>query len=210
MKHYRVTKLLASMLILAGIIYSPLMLMPKALADNDPTLGEISITSFNYAPHGWALCNGQLLPIQQNSALYSILGTTYGGDGRTTFALPNLQGRALVGMGQGPGLQNIVEGEPGGGEVNSTQTTAQLSAHNHPLAVSANAGNTSSPINAIPAVPQTSDRQEVMAYTTGSALQTAAASMISIAGANQPQSNMQPYLGLNFIIALQGIYPSRD
>lgn len=165
---------------------------------SEPFLGEVKIISWNFPPKGWAFCNGQLLPINQNQALFSILGTTYGGDGRVTFALPNLQGRMPVHVGNG-----IVLGELGG-ETAHTLNISELPAHNHvpvgsntnpPTAPSA-AGNLWSANNAKP----------FAASATG-AMNPAG---VAPTGGNQPHENMSPYLVLNFIIALQGIFPSQN
>jgi microcystin-dependent protein len=162
-----------------------------------PYLGEIKIISWNFAPKGWAFCNGQLLPINQNQALFFILGTTYGGDGRVNFGLPNLQGRSPIHVGNG-----IVLGEMGG-ETAHTLNISELPAHNHVPVGAASAGtltsaagNLWSPNSANPFGP-----------TGGAAMNPAA---ISAVGGNQPHENMSPYLVLNFVIALQGIFPSQN
>jgi microcystin-dependent protein len=162
-----------------------------------PFLSEIKIVSFNFAPKGWALCNGQLLPINQNQALFSLLGTTYGGDGRVNFALPNLQGRIPTHVGGGFTL-----GERGG-ETAHTLNISELPAHNH-----VPSGST-----AAPNAPSASGNL----WATGNALLYAPASNsnmnpagISPTGGSQPHENMSPYLVLNFIIALQGIFPSQN
>lgn len=168
----------------------------------EPFLGEIRIFGGNFAPHGWALCQGQVLPIAQNTALFSILGTTYGGNGTTTFALPDLRGRAAMGMGQGPGLSDRTLGETGGTE-SVTLINSQLPAHNHSHAVPATneAATSSRPVGKVPAAggayADTSDG-------------TMAADTTGISGGNQPHNNMQPFITMNYIIALQGIYPSRN
>src|SRR3546814_1398233 len=114
----------------------------------EPFLGQIMMVGFNFAPRGWALCQGQLLPISQNQALFSLLGTTYGGDGRTTFALPDLRGRCAIGMGQGPGLANYTQGEMAGQE-NVTLISTQMPQHTHSLAASSTNGTVSDPTNAV-------------------------------------------------------------
>jgi microcystin-dependent protein len=165
---------------------------------SEPFLGEVKIISWNFPPKGWAFCNGQLLPINQNQALFSILGTTYGGDGRVTFALPNLQGRMPVHVGNG-----IILGEQGG-ETAHTLNISELPAHNHvpvgsntnPPTAPAAAGNLWSANNAKP-----------FAATATGAMNPAG---IVPTGGSQPHENMSPYLVLNFIIALQGIFPSRN
>jgi len=164
---------------------------------SEPFLGEIKVISWNFPPKGWAFCNGQLLPINQNQALFSILGTTYGGDGRTNFALPNLQGRVPVASGNG-----IVLGELAG-ETAHTLTVSELPAHTHtPVGVTV-APDQAGPGGFLWA-------QNAGAYATGSPSISLANGLISNAGGSQPHDNMSPYLVLNFIIALQGIFPSRN
>ena len=163
----------------------------------DPILGEIKMFAGNFAPKGWMLCNGQLLSIAQNTALFSILGTTYGGDGRTTFALPDLRGRAPLGTGAGPGLSQVTLGERGGVD-SMTLTQANLPPHSHALAVSH--GDVDAKVAGYLA-------HGIWSTTGGEA---APADTIAATGGGQPFDNRQPYLGVNFIIAVQGIYPSRD
>ena len=162
---------------------------------SDPFLAEVKIISWNFAPRGWALCNGQLLPINQNQALFSLLGTTYGGDGQTTFGLPNLQGRTPVHVGQG-----IVQGQVAGG-ASHTLTTQELSAHSHTPTANSALASVGSPVNNFWS-------------GTGSYAPAANGAMNSAGilpiGGSQPHENWSPYLVLNFIIALQGIYPSRN
>jgi len=163
----------------------------------EPFLSEIRIVSFNFPPKGWAFCNGQLLPINQNQALFSLLGTTYGGDGRTTFALPNLQGRMPVHFGQG-----LVLGETGG-EASVTLTTAQLPAHTHlAQGVSTKAAAPSPAGNAW--ATSTSNPYSNASNTTMES------SNVTSQGGGQAHNNMPPYLALNFVIALQGIFPSQN
>ncbi len=163
---------------------------------SDPFIGEIKVISFNFPPKGWAFCNGQLLPINQNQALFSILGTTYGGDGRTTFALPNFQGRMPVHQGQGFTLGQR------GGEAAHTLTINEMPAHNHP-AMAATTATVGSPATAVWAPPG------VVAYSNNPN-GTMAAAAIGNAGGSQPHNNEAPYLVLNFIIALVGIFPSQN
>jgi microcystin-dependent protein len=166
----------------------------------EPFLAEIMIMSFNFPPKGWALCNGALLPINQNQAIFSLLGTTFGGDGRVNFALPNLQGRVPIHVGSGHVL-----GERGG-EVAHTLTSAEMPQHVHLLAASANAATVAVPGGNLPAA--------VDGTTFGSAYGAAsqpvamAALAVGTAGGSQPHDNMQPFLTLTFCIALQGIFPS--
>lgn len=165
---------------------------------SEPFLGEIKIISWNFPPKGWTFCNGQLLPINQNQALFSILGTTYGGDGRQTFGLPNLQGRSPVHVGNG-----IVLGELGG-ESTHTLNISELPAHNHVPVGNSNQPTAPSPGgNLWAANPNNlySNAQPNSAMNTACILPT---------GGSQPHENMSPYLVLNFIIALQGIFPSQN
>lgn len=159
-------------------------------------LGEIRLVSFNFAAKGWALCNGQLLPINQNQALFSLLGTSYGGNGQTNFALPNLQGALPMHMGGGFNLGEV------GGEEQHTLTTNELPVHTHTMSAAPQA-NTANPAGGYIAA---SGKQ---AYATAPdvAMNTAA---IGIAGAGEAHNNMPPFLVLNFMIALQGIFPSRN
>jgi microcystin-dependent protein len=163
-------------------------------------LGEIRAFPYNFAPRGWAFCNGQLLPISQNQALFSLLGTTYGGDGQITFALPDLRGRAAISSGQGPGLSNYILGEETGTE-SVTLTTNQLPAHTHPSAVSSDPGTSPSPAGKLPA------RGGAYGTTNPGA---AAATQVGAAGGGQPHTNLPPTLTINYCIALQGIFPSRN
>ncbi len=176
----------------------------------DQFLAEIRIFPFNFAPTGWAFCNGQLLPITQNTALFSLVGTYYGGDGRSTFGLPNLQGSAPMFWGQGPGLSDHILGETGG----SATVTLQLSgmpSHAHGINCVDGprvGGQVGQPGNAILIK---SSGMPVNAYASGATQnQTMAANMVGIVGGNLPHNNLMPYLTLNFCIALQGVYPPRS
>lgn len=170
---------------------------------SDPFLGEIKIFSFPYAPRGWALCNGQIMPISQNQALFSLLGTYYGGNGSTTFALPNLQGRASLHVGDGR-----VIGQQGG-QASHTLTLDEVAAHGHGLRASGGNANLMLPNNAIPA--RVGTPMYSAGAPTGQEIPVAMhPSSIAPAGAGQPHENRQPYLTLNICIALQGIYPSRN
>jgi microcystin-dependent protein len=168
----------------------------------DPFIGEIILFAGNFAPRGWALCDGALLPISQNTALFSILGTTYGGDGRTTFGLPDLRGRVAVHPGTGPGLTTRLLGEKAGGETASV-SIEQMPAHGHRVTAASERGDSADPTNNVPA----GDPDEPYIGTGTAAM---AATMIQSTGGGQSHANMQPFLGVHFIIALVGIYPSRN
>src|SRR6266516_3940272 len=172
----------------------------------DPFVAEIRIFPFNFAPKGWAFCDGQLMPISQNTALFSLLGTTYGGDGRTTFALPNLQGSAPMHPGQGPGLSLHDLGETGGSET-VTLLESELPAHSHSLKGFSAPGNRSNPVaNSISRV---TGSTPYVPSNPPPALVNMSDNAITPAGGDQPHNNLQPYLTLNFCIALQGVYPPR-
>jgi microcystin-dependent protein len=164
---------------------------------SEPYLGEVKIISWNFPPKGWTFCNGQLLPINQNQALFSILGTTYGGDGRTTFALPNLQGRSPVHVGNG-----IVLGELGG-ETAHTLNISEMPAHNHTPVGSNTVGNVAALGNLWAA---DNSGANPYAATPNTSMNPAC---VLPNGGSQPHENMSPYLVLNFVIALQGIFPSQ-
>ncbi len=171
---------------------------------SEPFVAEIRIFAGNFAPKGWAFCNGQLLPISQNTALFSLIGTYYGGDGRTNFGLPNLQGRAAMHQGQGPGLMLHDLGEEAGlSTVTLLQT--EIPSHTHTMRYNKNVpGDSNSPggkLFAESVVP--------IASVFSNSTPNAAIGSLSIAGGSQPHNNMQPYLGLNFIISLQGVFPPR-
>lgn len=174
----------------------------------DVFLGMIGLFGFNFAPKGWMSCNGQLLSIAQNSALFALLGTTYGGDGVTTFALPDLRGRVPNGQGQGPGLSSYQMGQAAGTE-HVTLIQTQMPQHNHTLNVSGNPGTSNSPAGTVLA--QAFDANEGVVNTYGTAINaTASPQAIGLSGGNQPHENMQPYLTMNYCIAVEGIFPSRN
>jgi len=208
MKKNKSMKILKEVILMLGIVSCTLIFAKHALAEVDPFIGEIEPFAGNFAPVGWAMCQGQLIQIQANTALFSLLGTTYGGDGRINFALPDLRGRIAIGAGQGPGLSEIVQGQMAGTS-STTETLNEMPAHSHQVNVSSATAITASPVGAIPAVAQTADKQEVKAYTTGSATGIAASASIISSGSSAQQNNMQPYMGINYIIAMTGIYPSR-
>jgi microcystin-dependent protein len=173
---------------------------------SDPFVAEIRIFPFNFAPKGWAFCNGQLLPISQNTALFSLLGTTYGGDGKSTFALPNMQGNAPMFWGQGPGLSLYDEGQQGGTETVMLLQT-EMPAHAHQASGGSGSGPTSPANNTWGAG---AGRTPPPTYADGSPNAIMAPMTVAISGGSFPHNNMQPYLTLNFCIALQGIYPPRS
>lgn len=172
----------------------------------DPFVAEIRIFPFNFAPKGWAWCDGQLLPLSQNTALFSLLGTTYGGNGKSNFALPNLQGRAPMHPGQGPGLSLHDLGETGGSET-VTLLESEIPAHTHALMAQGAPADTNTPVNhsiarvigATPYLP-----------SSGASLAAMSNQALTPAGGDAPHNNMQPYLTLYFCIALQGVYPPRS
>lgn len=167
-----------------------------------PFLSEIQVFAFTFAPRGWSFCNGASLPISQNQALFALLGTTYGGNGTTTFNLPNLQGRVAMGTGNGHTL-----GETGGQE-SHTLTTTEMPAHVHVVQADAKLGNANAfnPQSAYPA-----DTSPVLAYSGGSANMVAMSpAMVGNTGLSQPHENRQPFLTLNYCIALQGVFPSQN
>ena len=169
---------------------------------SEPFLSEIKIVSFNFPPRGWALCNGQLLPINQNQAQFALLGTTYGGNGQTNFALPNMRGRVAIGQGNGHTLGEAA------GSTRVTINQQQLPAHNHGVMASKNAGSTTN----------TADSTKVLAQSKAANLYASASSnlvamapnAVSSVGGSQPHNNMQPYTVLTYVIALQGIFPSQN
>lgn len=165
---------------------------------SEPFLSEIKVVSFNFPPKGWALCNGQLLPINQNQALFALLGTVYGGNGQTTFALPNLQGQVPIHVGNGHTLGERA-GSPG-----VTVNLQQLPTHTHAVMASQTNGDTPASNNTVLAATPAKIYGPVASVTT---LNPAGVSSV---GGSQPHNNMMPYLTLNFIIALQGIFPSRN
>jgi microcystin-dependent protein len=171
----------------------------------DPFVAEIRIYPFNFAPTGWAFCDGQLLPLSQNTALFSLLGTTYGGNGKSNFALPNMQGNAPMHPGQGPGLSLHDLGETGGAQ-NVTLLESEIPSHTHTLRGNNTLGDTPFPAN------NTLARYgNFNAYqqTTNANLVNMAPQALAPAGGSLPHNNMQPYLTLNFCIALQGVFPPR-
>ncbi len=167
---------------------------------SDPYIGQLALVGFNFAPRGWAFCQGQLMSIAENNALFALLGTTYGGDGISSFALPDLRGRAVVGFGQGPGLQNYTQGQVGGTETVGLLPT-QIPSHSHTVACSAEESSSSSPTGQLLA------NGSIYASTPNNTMSPA---MIGASGGNQAHENMPPYLVLNWIIALEGVFPPRS
>jgi microcystin-dependent protein len=170
---------------------------------SEPFLGEIRTFGFNFAPLGWATCSGQLVPISQNPALFSLLGTFYGGDGQTTFALPDLRGRIGLSMGQGPGLSSYQVGQVGGSET-VTLTSNQMPQHSHALVANSGTATGGRPDGEALARAGTSI---YAAAPDGTAMN---AGSIGGSGGSQPHTNLQPFLSLNFCIALQGVFPPRN
>ncbi len=170
---------------------------------SEPFIGEIRTFGFTFAPRGWATCEGQLLPIAQNEALFALLGTTYGGDGRTTFALPDLRGRVAVGNGQGQGLSLYRQGQRGG-EEQVTLTADQLPSHSHDVRARDRRGGSRRPVGRFLA--------RVTRGRSYAAEQDALMhpEMVAETGGGQPHPNLQPHLALNVCIALQGVFPSRQ
>jgi microcystin-dependent protein len=166
-------------------------------------IGEILLVPYSFSPAGYAECNGQLLPISQNTALFSLLGTMYGGDGRTTFGLPDLRDRVPVGVGQGPGLSIYVQGQSGG-EASHALTIAEMPPHTHTLF-----GDSVEATSAHPQALTFARNPERVPVYAGSPAATAAPNAIGTTGGGAAHNNLQPYLGLKYIIALQGVYPSR-
>ncbi len=172
----------------------------------DPFVGEIKVFPYAAVPQGWAPCNGQLLSIAENRGLYSIIGTTYGGDGKTTFALPDLRGAAPLQAGQGPGLSNRKLGERGGHAAESL-TLDELPIHVHVVRVSTTLGTATAPGGKVWAKSGTGKNQKMYATQAGTSPQMNS-SAFAVAGGNQPHNNMPPYLALSFCIALEGILPA--
>ena len=174
---------------------------------SEPFLGQIQPVGFNFAPRGWALCDGQLLSIAQYNALFALLGTTYGGDGRTTFGLPDLRGRAALHVGQGPGLSNYRWGQRGGEET-ETLTVNQIPSHNHSSVCKAGPGNSNVAENNLCSQDAGGVSATYNSIATG--LGTMSAAAIGNTGGGQGHNNIQPYLAIYWCIALTGIFPSRN
>lgn len=171
---------------------------------SEPFVGEIRMFAGNFAPRGWAFCNGQLIAITQNTALFSLLGTTYGGDGRTTFALPDLRGRVPLHAGNGPGLSDYPLGQRGGVE-QVALSIEQMPNHSHALVATSVSADELTPANHTLAVPE-----EAPIYSASEPNIVMAKNAIAPTGSGQPHENRQPYLAMNYIIALFGIFPARS
>ncbi len=171
----------------------------------DPFVAEIRIFPFNFAPKGWAFCDGQILPISQNTALFSLLGTTYGGDGRSTFALPDLEGNAPMHPGQGPGLSLHDLGETGGSDT-VTLLDSEIASHSHAMKGSTQPGEDASPGNELLG---RSVGASLYQATTDASLVQLAPQALTFAGGGQAHNNLMPFLTLSFCIALQGVFPPR-
>lgn len=171
---------------------------------SDPFIGQIMWGAFTFAPRGWAECNGQLLSISQNTALFALIGTTYGGNGQTTFALPDMRGRLPMHAGQGPGLSQRVQGEAAGEEA-VTLISSQMPAHSHDLKATNAEANNMSPGGNLAAT-----KARVALYGSGPADTSMSPQAIAQAGGSQPHDNMPPYLAIKCFIALVGVFPPRD
>ena len=183
---------------------------------SEPFIGEIRLVGFDFAPRGWESCEGQLLSIHSNQTLFSLLGTTYGGDGVHTFALPDLRGRVPIGEGTGPGLTPYRLGERGGSET-VTLTESQMPSHDHAASAtttlhgSDSAANSPSPNGTVPGNTGRSNLNQTESATVDRATDAASTTVtVQNAGGSQPHNNIQPYLGMRYVIATQGIYPSRS
>jgi len=169
---------------------------------SSPYVGEIRMFGGNFAPAGWAMCQGQLMPISQNDTLFNLIGTTYGGDGQSTFGIPDLSGRAPVHMGQGPGISSSYQIGEAAGVESVTLTTNQIPSHNHAVLVSQDLGTQTSPAGQVYA-----QNTQVLLYTQDTASKFFNPSMVQPVGGSQPHENMQPFLVITFILSLFGIFP---
>jgi microcystin-dependent protein len=192
---------------LSGVLAIILSMPSMALAAAEPFVGEIMMFGGNFCPRGWANLDGQLLPINQNDALFSLLGTTYGGDGRTTFGLPDLRGRVPLHMGQGPGLTNKNLGAKGGTEKHALRIS-EMPKHQHVL--NASKGKGSQPVPTGNLLATQSRKSQIYATPRAGALTPMNRTVVAPEGQGQAHNNMQPFLAIRFCIALQGVYPSRN
>lgn len=195
-------KLICSGIIIGLITFPPIP--QQTHAGLEPFIGEIMMFGGNFCPRGWADTNGQLLPVSQNQALFSLLGTIYGGDGRTTFALPDMRGRVALHNGQGPGLSNRKIGSKGGAETH-TLNVSQMPSHTHNLKASGTSASSKSPTGKVLG----KSRRKAFSNASGSLAQMAPQAVGTV-GNGQPHNNMQPFITIRYCIALQGIYPSRN
>jgi microcystin-dependent protein len=179
----------------------------------DAILGSVLLFGGNFAPRNWALCQGQILAISQNTALFSLLGTVYGGDGRTTFALPDLQGRAVISQGAGPGLSDYVLGEVGGAET-TTLLTIQLPVHSHPVNMTITPGSSTAATTALPTTavyaPDGGGNPAYSGSPTNPMAPYSATLVTGITGSSIPFGNRNPYLGITYMICTSGIFPARN
>lgn len=185
------------------LAFAILGLSPSLLKAQNNYVGQIMFVPYNFTPAGWHECDGSLMAIADNETLFTLLGTNFGGDGQTTFGLPNAKNKIIIGEGQGPGLSNYVLGQSGGQE-NVTLSTNQLPAHNHIVSASNNVGDTSSPAGSIPADTKVLDKE----YSTSPANVTMIPT--STVGGNQPHNNMMPSTTLKCVISLYGIFPTQN
>lgn len=196
-------------LLILGIIFSVMLGNIKLKAQgSQPLLGQVLYVAFNFAPRGWEPCNGQLLTISDNYALFNLLGTTYGGDGQTTFALPNIQSRVLIGAGTSTADGMTYQLGQAGGEESHTLTTLEMPMHNHKVSAVSSVGNKNIPTNNLLADSQILDKK--YSTTAGGAMAPMSNLSVKPAGGSQPHNNIQPYVTFKCIIAVEGIYPSSN
>ncbi len=197
--------------LISGLLILFFWLPAQGAWSQEPILGEVRYFGFSFCPRGWSEANGQLMEISQNSALFSLLGTIYGGNGRTTFALPDLRGRVPIHIGQGPGLPKYTQGSKGGAAT-TTLSVEQMPAHSHPIRVSSGTASYSDGTNGVLAASST-NKNKVESYiydAPGTADQELAEDSLGETGGDESHDNMQPYLTLRACIALTGLYPSRS
>lgn len=205
---YHFHRCILSVVVAALLLFGTLVTNQAQACSSDPMLGSMCVFAGNFAPRGWAFANGQLLSVSENSALFSLLGTTYGGDGRTTFALPDTRGRSVIGAGHGPGLQHYPLGQKGGVET-VTLDAAQLPVITPNVTVHAQsgAGNNADPDNKVWAM---LSRQNIYSDAAPNVTMNTASVTIDSFGEGQSHENRAPFIAMNWIIALQGLYPSRQ